>query len=252
VDEALTRCINTSCPAILKGALVHWVSRGALDIDGVGEKLIEQLIAAELVGAICDLYDLDVEQLIALERMGKKSAENVVGAIAASKQQPWSRVLFGLGIRHVGSVNASLITEHFSSLASLQAATPDSLGAIYGIGPEIALAVREWLDTPANQTLLQRLQAAGLQFEQQAKPQDSSSPQPLTGKTFVLTGTLPTLARGQAKAKIEAAGGKVTGSVSAKTSYLVVGEDAGSKLTKAQSLGVAQLSEAELLVLLAQ
>jgi DNA ligase (NAD+) len=252
VDEALTRCINTSCPAILKGALVHWVSRGALDIDGVGEKLIEQLIAAELVGAICDLYDLDVEQLIALERMGKKSAENVVGAIAASKQQPWSRVLFGLGIRHVGSVNASLITEYFSSLASLQAATPDSLGAIYGIGPEIALAVREWLDTPANQTLLQRLQAAGLQFEQQAKPQDSSSPQPLTGKTFVLTGTLPTLARGQAKAKIEAAGGKVTGSVSAKTSYLVVGEDAGSKLTKAQSLGVAQLSEAELLVLLAQ
>jgi DNA ligase (NAD+) len=252
VDEAMTRCINASCPAILKGSLVHWVSRGALDIDGVGEKLIEQLIAAGLVEAIADLYDLQADSLAALDRMGKKSAENVVGAIAASKQQPWSRVLFGLGIRHVGSVNASLITEHFPNLTSLQTATIEAIGAIYGIGPEIALAVREWLDTPANQTLLQRLQAAGLQFEQQAQSKDSDSPQPLTGKTFVLTGTLPTLSRDQAKAKIEAAGGKVTGSVSAKTSYLVVGEDAGSKLTKAQSLGVAQLSEAELLALLAQ
>jgi len=184
-----------------------------------------------------------------LERMGKKSAEKLVGAIADSKQQPWARVLYGLGIRHVGSVNAQVITQAFPSVEELAQAQISDIAATFGIGDIIAASIHEWFQNPGNQALIQRLQAAGLQFAGAAAP-TAVEPTALTGKTFVITGTLPTLKRDEAKAMIQAAGGKVTDSVSKKTDYLVVGEDAGSKLKKAQELGVTQLTEPELLELL--
>ncbi|MBD2431729.1 MULTISPECIES: NAD-dependent DNA ligase LigA [Fischerella] len=252
MGEAVTRCVNTSCAAILKGAIEHWVSRDALDIRGIGEKLVHQLVDKELVHSVADLYDLTSDKLCGLERMGKKSAEKIVDAIAQSKNQPWSRVLYGLGIRHVGNVTAQLLTEKFSSVEQLAEASSAKIEGVYGIGAEIADSIYQWFRISANQTLIQRLQAAGLQF---ATTEDTTAigngdNQKLAGKTFVITGTLPTLKRDEAKSLIQKAGGKVTDSVSKKTDYLVVGEDAGSKLAKAEALGITQLSEAQLLELL--
>jgi DNA ligase (NAD+) len=250
--EAVTRCVNASCPAILKGALEHWVSRDALDINGMGEKLVHQLVDRAVVHSVADLYDLTADHLGKLERMGKKLAAKLVDAIAQSKTKPWSRVLYGLGIRHIGSVNATLLTQHFPTVEKLAKAELADIEAVRGIGSEIAQSVYQWFRIPANKTLIERLRAAGLQLadsvETTAPP--LSGNQPLSGKTFVITGTLPTLKRDEAKALIQNAGGKVTDSVSKKTDYLVVGEDAGSKLEKAQSLGITCLSEAQLLELL--
>lgn len=248
--EAVTRCINTSCPAILKGALTHWASRDALDINGLGEKLVQQFVDQGIVHSVADLYDLTVEQLMSLERMGKKSAEKLVGAIADSKTQPWARVLYGLGIRHVGSVNAQTLTQQFPTVEKLANASAAQIEGVYGIGPEIAQSVAQWFRVPANQTLIERLRDVGLQLAAEIQTTSQAKSQLLSGKTFVITGTLPTLKRDEAKELIQKAGGKVTNSVSAKTDYLVVGEDAGSKLEKAQSLGITQLSEAQLLELL--
>ncbi|MEM9213407.1 MAG: NAD-dependent DNA ligase LigA [Cyanobacteria bacterium P01_F01_bin.150] len=258
-DEVVIRCIDASCPAIIKGSLVHWASRGAMDIDGLGEKWVEQFVDRGLITTVADLYQLTQEQLLDIDRMGKKSAQNLVEAIAQSKQQPWHRILYGLGIRHVGSVNAKLITKTFPSVDALVNASFDQIEAVYGIGPEIAQSIHQWVRIASNQTLLQQLQAAGLELK-------SDLPDPLqadvsgeslsdanlalAGKVFVLTGTLPTLGRSEAKEKIEALGGKVTGSVSSKTDYVIVGEKAGSKFKKAQSLGILCLSEAEFLKLL--
>ncbi|MEG4508490.1 NAD-dependent DNA ligase LigA [Microcoleus sp. F6_B4] len=251
--EAVTRCINTSCPAILRGSLIHFCSRDALDINGVGEKLVQQMVDSNLVHSAADLYDLTAERLMSLERMGKKLAEKLVSAIAQSKNQPWSRVLYGLGIRHVGTVNAQLLTERFANVDELAAVSAASIEGVYGIGPEIAQAVYQWFRVPANQSLIARLKTAGLQLQSEVKNQNLPSTNlQFAGKTFVLTGTLPTLKRDEAKDLIQKAGGKVTSSVSAKTDYVVVGEDAGSKLEKAQSLGVELLSEAELLELLSK
>ncbi len=246
--EAATRCINTLCPAIVRGSLIHWASRNALDINGVGEKWVLQWVDQGLVKSVADLYDLTVETLLPMERMGQQLAQKLVAAIGQSKKQPWPRVLYGLGIPHVGSVNAQLLTQHFPTVEQLAAATPEQIEAVYGIGPEIAQSVEQWFRVPANQTLIERLKAAGLQFA--AALDNAAAPRPLAGKTFVLTGTLPTLARQEAKALIEKSGGKVTSAVSAKTSYLVAGEAAGSKLEKAKKLGVPQLTEAQLLALL--
>ncbi len=246
--EAVTRCVNASCPAILKGAIEHWVSRDAMDINGMGEKLVQQLVHRELVHSVADLYELTAIQLQSLERMGKKSAEKLIQAIAHSKSQPWSRVLYGLGIRHVGSVNAQTLTQHFPTVEKLAAATPEDIAAVYGIGTEIAQSVYQWFRIPANQVLIERLQAVGLQLAQEETSAVVASP--LSGKTFVITGTLPTLKRDEAKALIQNAGGKVTESVSKKTDYVVVGEAAGSKLEKAQQLGIPCLSEEEFLNLL--
>jgi DNA ligase (NAD+) len=253
LGEAVTRCINDSCPAILQGSLIHWCSRDALDINGIGDKLVQQFVNKKLVNSVADLYDLTVEQLMTLDRMGEKSATKIIQAIATSKNQPWARVLYGLGIRHVGSVNAELITQKFKSVEQLTPASATDIEGVYGIGPEIAYSVYEWFNLPANQLLIERLKTAGLELDNSDKidyNQNSESPQILANKTFVITGTLPTLKREDAKKIIQNLGGKVTDSVSKKTDYLVVGEEAGSKLKKAQDLGITLLSEAELLTLL--
>ena len=247
--EAVTRCVNGSCPAILQGSLRHWASRDAMDISGLGDRWVQQWIEQGMVKSVADLYELTVDDLLPLERMGQQLATKLIGAIAASKQRPWPKVLYGLGIRLVGSTNAQLLADNFPSAAALAQAEEAAIAQIYGIGPEIAQSVRQWFQVPANQDLIQRLSAAGLQLElTQSAP--SSQPQPLSGKSFVLTGTLPTLKRSEAKSRIEAAGGRVSGSVSSKTNYVVIGESAGSKQAKAEELGIAQLTEADLLALL--
>lgn len=250
MGEAVTRCVNASCAAILRGAIEHWVSRDALDIRGMGEKLVHQLVDKGVVHSVADLYDLTEDKLCALERMGTKLAQKLVEAIAQSKNQPWPRVLYGLGIRHVGSVNAQLLSEKFPNVEQLAEANQANIETVYGIGAEIAQSVHQWFSVDANQTLISRLKAVGLQFVlENVETQNLASP--FTGKIFVITGTLPTLTRDEAKALIQKAGGKVRDSVSKKTDFLIVGEDAGSKLAKAEELGITQLNEPQLLEMLA-
>jgi DNA ligase (NAD+) len=247
--EADTRCVNRSCPAILRASLRHWVSKGAMDVEGLGSKLIAQLVDRGLVRSIADLYRLDGALLASLERMGEKSATNLVEALASSKAQPWPRQLYGLGIHHVGEVNAKALARAFVDGASLRRAVeeePERISAVYGVGPEITESLQQWFATPANRALLQELEAMGFSLASQGSepPQpEQGSGAPLAGQTFVLTGTLPTLSRRQAQDLIEAAGGKVSSAVSRKTTYLVAGDEAGSKLSKAESLGVAVLDE---------
>ena len=247
-DEAVTRCVNSSCPAILRGSIIHWASRNALDIRGLGERIAILLIENNLVTSVADLYSLTVEQVASLERMGTKSAQNLIEAIAESKHQTYDRLLYGLGIRYVGSVNAKILTQSFPTIEELSQASFEAIEAVYGIGEEIAQSVFEWLRTASNQSLIEQLKASGLKFVA-ASPTINNN-QVFAGKTFVITGTLPTLKRDEAKKLIEQAGGKVSGSIGKKTDYLLLGENAGSKLAKAQKLGVAQLSEAQFLELL--
>ena len=251
-NEAVTRCINSSCPAILRGSIIHFCSRNALDIRGLGERIAILLIKNSLVHSVADLYTLTVEQIASLERMGTKSAENLVRAIAESKNQDYDRILYGLGIRYVGSVNAKILTENFPSIEELSQASFESIEAVYGIGEEIAQSVFEWVRIANNQTLIKQLQAAGLKFVSSQSTLDTvdKSKQVLADKTFAITGTLPSLKRSEAQQLIEQAGGKVTGSIGKKTDYLLLGEDAGSKLAKAEKLGITQLSESQLLELL--
>jgi DNA ligase (NAD+) len=256
--EAATRCVNSSCPAILRGSLRHWVSKGALDIDGLGTKLIEQLVDRGLVRSIADLHRLDGALLASLERMGEKSAANLVAALVTCRRQPWHRQLYGLGIHHVGEVNAKALARAFPSATDLARAaleSPERITAVFGIGGEIAQSLQQWFATPANQALLAELESLGFSLAaSEGERQAAATPaveRPLEGQTFVLTGTLEGLSRSQAQALIEAAGGKVSGSVSRKTTWVVAGAEAGSKLTKAESLGVAVLDEAALRALLA-
>lgn len=252
-DEAATRCINLECPAIVRGALEHWVSREALDINGIGEKLVKQLVTENHVTSVADLYTLTSEQLQTLDRLGKKSADKIMAAIAQSTTKPWARVLYGLGIRHVGSVNAQTITDNFPNVELLARADKEAIASIHGIGEEIAQSIYDWFRKDVNQHLVEHLQKAGLQFESTSKASKAITLNPnIAGKTFVVTGTLPTLKRDEAKDLIKSAGGKVTDSVSKKTNYLVVGAESGSKLEKAQSLSVPCISEEELLQLLGQ
>ncbi len=251
LGEAVTRCVNSSCPAIVQGSILHWSSRDAMDINGLGEKLVQQLVSQKLVGSIADLYELTEEQLASLDRLGQKSASKLVAAIIVSKSQPWARVLYGLGIRHVGSVNAKAIVQKFPHVDQLAAARISDIAGIYGIGEEIAQSTHTWFSLPTNQALISRLGKLGLNLgstEPVAVALVSNTN--ITGKVFVITGTLPNLKRPEAKAMIEAQGGKVTDSVSKKTDYLVVGAEAGSKLTKAEGLGIPCLSEADLIALL--
>ena len=246
--EAATRCVNNGCPAILRGSLRHWASKGALDVDGLGSRLIEQLVDRGLVRSIADLYRLDAALLASLERLGSRSAANLMAALQSSRAQPWHRQLYGLGIHHVGEVSAKALAQSFRSAAELgraALASPELITAVHGIGPEIAQSLQQWFGTPANQALLAELGGLGFSL---AAPCDAAAASPsgagrLAGQTFVLTGTLPGLSRSQAQALIEAAGGRVSGSVSRKTSFVVAGAEAGSKLGKAESLGVPVLDE---------
>ncbi|NEP37027.1 NAD-dependent DNA ligase LigA [Moorena sp. SIO3B2] len=248
--EAMTRCINSSCSAIVKGALIHWASRNALDISGLGKKIIEQLVNQDLVTSVADLYNLTLDQLVSLNGIGRKLAQKLLNAIAKSKTQPWSRILYGLGIRHVGSVNAQTLVQAFPTIEDLAQATATDIGETYGIGPETAQLIWGWFQISSNQTLIARLREAGLQLGTSTKHIALDETQALIGKTFVITGFLSTLKRSDAKDLIQDAGGKVTSAVSAKTDYLVVGKDAGSKLKKAQELGITQLTEFQMLELL--
>ena len=245
-DEAVWRCENTSCPAKLQRGLEHFAARHAMNIEGLGESLIARLIADGLVGSYADVYKLTAERLAEVERMGKKSAANLVDQIERSKTRELWRLIFG--IRHVGERGAQALAGAFGSMDALMAASQEQLQAVPDIGPVVAAAVRGYLDEPHNQKLIRQLAAAGLKMD--APLTASGVPGRLSGKTFVLTGTLPTLSREEATEAIQSRGGNVTGSVSKKTHYVVAGADPGSKLAKAETLGVPVLDEAALKQLL--
>jgi DNA ligase (NAD+) len=241
--EAASRCINVNCPARLKESILHFASRGVMNIDGLGDALVDQLVDRGIVRGIADLYDLKIEDLMALERMGVKSAGNVIRNIAKSKENPLPRVISALGIRFVGERTAVFLAEAFGTLEAIAGATAEELQKAEEVGPKVAASVADFFLEPTNRELLARLRIAGLQFTYEStRPKGG----PLEGKIFVLTGTLPTLSREEAKEIIERAGGKVSGSVSKKTHYVVAGEDAGSKLGKAKELGIPILTEDDL------
>jgi DNA ligase (NAD+) len=245
--EAASRCININCPARLKESILHFASRGVMNIDGVGDALVDQLVDRGLAHSVADLYSLTMEQLLSLERMGPKSAANVLRNIEKSKRNPLPRVLGALGIRFVGERTAVFLAEEFGSMDAIAAAAVDELQRASEVGPKVAESVFNFFHEPHNRELIDRLRDAGLQFTYEStRPKGG----PLKGLTFVLTGTLPTLSREQAKELIESAGGKVSGSVSKKTAYVVAGADAGTKLTKAEGLGVRVIDEVQLLNLL--
>ena len=247
-EEVAIYCPNVACPDRQLEAIVHFASRGAMDIRGLSYARIEQLIAASLVHDVADLYALTVEQLTALERFADLSAQNLVDAIIASKAQPLSRLLFGLGIRHVGQTAAQLLARHFGSLDKLRRASADDILALRGIGETIAVAVVAYFEDRSAAALVEKLRAAGLTF---TEPVSVAAGGAFKGMTFVVTGTLPTLSRAQATELIESQGGRVTSGVSKATTYVVVGDDAGSKLDKARALGVETIDEKKLLRLAA-
>lgn len=245
--ESATRCTNAECPAQLARHLIHFVSRDAMDIDGCGPALLEQMIANGLVHSPADLYTLTAAQLGGLERMGEKSIDNLLHAIEESKGRGLERLLYALGIPHIGQKAAKLLAAWFGKIDALFTATAEEIAAIDGFGQIMAESVQEFFSMSATAHLIGRLRDAGVKLESVEQVQDTR----FAGQTFVLTGTLSTMTRAQAAAAIERCGGKVSGSVSKKTSYVVAGEDAGSKLTKAQTLGIPVLSEADLQAMLA-
>jgi DNA ligase (NAD+) len=247
-DRGMFYCENFECPGRQLEGLVHFASRDAMDIRGLSYARIEQFVAAGLIGDVADIYDLTVEQLVELDRFAEKSAENLVAAIAASKAQPLSRLLFGLGIGNVGAIGAKLLARHFGTMDALAAATVDDILAVRGVGETIAESVVAWFKSRAARRLVERLRDRGLNFEE-PRPVAGTA---LKGQIFVLTGTLPTLSRDQATELIEAHGGRVTSGVSKKTNVLVAGADAGSKLEKARELGIKIIDEAELRRLVGQ
>jgi len=242
--EAMRFCPNVSCPGRVLESIVHFASRDAMDIRGLGYERVRQLLDTGLIKNIADLYRITSEQLVKLERFAKQSADQLVSAIEASKARPLSLLLFGLGIPHVGKTVAVLLARRFGTLDALAAAARDGNVAMPGIGPVIAESVSAFFNEPRNQAVLEELKAAGLNL---VEPNAANTDGALAGKTYVITGTLPTLSRARAGSLIEEAGGRVAGSISKKTTALVAGEDAGSKLEKARSLGVEIIDEAELL-----
>ena len=245
--EAIRRCINTNCRARLRESILHFASRRAMNIDGLGEALVEQLVGRGMVKSVADLYDLTAEKLEALDRMGKKSAANLLANIEDSRSTPLPRVLFALGIRYVGERTAQIIADSFRNVDLLAAASIEELQEIEEIGPRIAETVRNFFQEPNNLSLIEQLRGAGLQLSRETARQADRK---LEGLTFVLTGTLPSLTREEAAERIKAAGGKVTSSVSKHTDYVVAGESTGSKLEKAHRLGRPVIGEEELLELL--
>jgi len=243
-EAAVWRCPNVDCPAQVRGRIEHWCGRGAMDIEGGGEVLAAQLVKSGLVGDVADLYKLKIAEVAALERMGEKSAQSFIDGINASKTRDAWRVLYGLGILHVGSGVAKALARAFATVDDVFAAGVDQLAEVEDIGGVIAQSVTQWHGDSRNRKLVERLQNAGVNFRSSLY-NAAAAVGPFSGKTFVLTGTLPTLTREQASAKIESLGGKVSGSVSKKTDFVLAGEDAGSKLEKAQKLGVKIIDEAE-------
>lgn len=242
-DEAVIRCQNPDCPAQLLRSLEHFASRGAMNIDGLGEAVVEQLVSADLVHTVADLYTLTLQDLTALERFGEKSAVNLLKAIENSKKNEPDRLIFALGIRGIGQKAATLLMQKFGSVESVMAASAENIAAIDGFGEILANSVYNAMREPHRVKLIERLKELGLKMTYSSKQVSDK----LNGLTFVLTGTLPTLKRDQAKEMIEQRGGKVSGSVSKKTSYVVAGEEAGSKLTKANELGITVLTEEQFL-----
>ena len=240
--EADHRCVNANCPAKLQGTILHFASRHVMNIDGLGEALVNQLTERGLVKNVADLYRLTKDDLLKLERMGDKSAENVLGEIADSKKLPLERVIYGLGIRFVGERTAQFLAEHFGSLDAIMKASAEELEEVNEVGPRIAESIVEFFGDEHNRKLVGDLRKAGLTFTGRKKEKGTK----LAGKTFVLTGTLTRHTRDEAKKMIEDAGGRVSGSVSKKTDYVVAAADAGSKLDKARELGVAVIGEEEL------
>ena len=248
--EAAHRCTGMACPAQLQEGLLHFASRDAMAIDGLGPALIKQLVERGLVKSPADLYRLTREDLVGLERMGEKSAANLLAAIEASKERPWDRLLFGLGIRFVGSRVAQILAGHFPNLRALMASGEEELTAIPEIGPKVAASIRRFFAEPQNQGVVDALEAAGVNIGGKEKKEEGGS-KPLAGKAFVLTGTLTRFTRSEAKELLEGLGAQVRGSVSAKTDYVVVGANPGSKLAKARELGIPLLTEEEFERLLA-
>ena len=243
-DEAMRYCPNASCPGRILESIVHYASRGAMDIRGLGYERVRQLLDSGLIRDVADLYQIRSEQLIELDRFARQSADQLVSAIDASRGRPLSSLLFGLGIRHVGKTVAVLLARRFGSMAKLMEASEETINAVQGVGPTIASAVVAFFAESRNADLVGRLERAKLTFDE---PGAAGGDGALAGLSFVLTGTLPTLSRGEATGLIEAAGGRVAGSVSKKTSALVAGEEAGGKLDKAKELGVEVIDEQELL-----
>lgn len=247
-EEAAIRCTNPHCPALGREGLIHFVSRDAMNIDGCGPSVINALLDAGLVRDAADLYSLRKEDLLKLERMGEKSADNLLAALDESKKNELDKLLFALGIRHVGAKVARILATEFGSMEKLQQAQPEELAHIRDIGDKIAESAVTWLNVPANIDLVERLAAAGLTMT--FTPPASQEDNPFFGKTLVFTGTMPTLGRAEAKTMAQDVGAKVSGSVSKKTDYVIAGAEAGSKLEKAQQLGVTVIDEAEFLRLL--
>lgn len=247
-EEAAIRCTNPHCPALGREGLIHFVSRDAMNIDGCGPSVINALLDAGLVRDAADLYSLRKEDLLKLERMGEKSADNLLAALAESKKNELDKLLFALGIRYVGAKVARILATEFGSMEKLQQAQPEELAQIRDIGDKIAESAVTWLNVPANIDLVERLAAAGLTMT--FTPPASQEDNPFFGKTLVFTGTMPTLGRAEAKTMAQDVGAKVSGSVSKKTDYVIAGAEAGSKLEKAQQLGVTVIDEAEFLRLL--
>src|SRR5271165_6608364 len=236
------RCVNANCPAKLVGTILHFASRGVMNIDGMGDALVMQLTDRGLVKNVADIYKLTKDDLLSLERMGDKSAQNILDEIENSKKLPLERVIYGLGIRMVGERTAQFLAEHLGSMAALENASVEELQNVNEVGPRIAESIVEFFSIAANRKLVERLREAGLTLTGKKKERGTR----LAGKTFVLTGTLPRFTRDEAKKMIEDAGGKVTGSVSKKTDYVVAGSDAGSKLDKARELGVTVIDEKQM------
>jgi len=241
------RCVNANCPAKLRETILHFASRQVMNIEGMGDALVAQLTERGLVNNVADIYKLSKDDLLSLERMGDKSAQNILDEIEASKKLPLERVIFGLGIRFVGERTAQFLAEHFGSMDALMTAKQEELEEVNEVGPRIADSIHEFFAEPRNRELVKRLREAGLMFAGKKRERGTK----LAGKTFVLTGTLTKYTRDQAKKMIEDAGGRVSGSVSKKTDYVVAGNDAGSKLDKAKELGVSVIEEKEMEKLLA-
>jgi len=246
--EAASRCINTNCPARLKESILHFSSRGVMNIDGLGDALVDQLVDRQMLTNVAELYDLTEEKLMTLERMGRKSAANLISNINKSRRNPLPRVISALGIRFVGERTSQILAETFGSLDKVATATREQLQAAEEVGPRVAEAIFQFFREPQNLQLIEKLRGAGLQFEHAVKEKKNG---PLAGLTFVLTGSLAGLSRDEAKRRIEAAGGKVLASVTKKTSFVVAGEEPGSKLDKALSLGIPVIDEDRLLSMIA-